>query len=288
MAMLTPFNSRFMVTKFSERIFADLNKDLNTFVLNENNPVKRLEQSVQSCIKYLQRLKEFCKEHPFSSTSEEINFFKHIKPRFKSLLIFYQSLLNIETRKPIGEEQAISAFLGNELKVLHHFFESNISFYQYVRTQSSYLDEHYFVRGTYDVLLDPDQCLVDFDPAFSTTHDHKLAQVLASEMLQNQLQQDLLGIAQRDANGQADPDFQSFDWKQTKCALIELIYSWHATEAFGKRSLKSIAKFIERSFNVSLGNFYDTFDWLCGRQVPTAYLDEMKQAFLLRVEKRLR
>ncbi|RVT98448.1 hypothetical protein EOD41_16795 [Mucilaginibacter limnophilus] len=277
-----------MIAKFSERLYADLNRDLNEYVLGEDNPIKRLEKSVHSCVKYLIRLKEFCKEHDPSTPAEQIEFFKHIKPKFKSLLIFYQSLLSIETRKPIGEEQAICAFLANELKVLHHFFESNLSFYQYVRTEATYLDEHYFVRGSYDVRLDPDQCVIDSDPAFSTTHDHKLAQVLASELLQEQLQQDILRITQREAIVQTESEYRDFDWKQTKCALIELIYSWHATEAFGKKSLKSIVKFIERAFNVSLGNFYDTYDWLCGRQTPTAYLDEMKEAFLLRAQKRLR
>lgn len=277
-----------MIAKFSEKLYADLMRELNEFALEEDVMIRRLERSVKSCIKFLLRLKEFCKAHDPSTPAEQIEFFKHIKPKFKSQLIFYQSLLNIETRRPIGEEQVICAFLNNELKVLHHFFESNLSFYQYVRTQATYLDEHYFVRGAYDVHLDPDQCVVDFDPSFSTTHDHKLAQVIASELLQDQIQQDILRITQKDSVMQTNSDIREFDWKQTKCALIELIYSWHATEAFGKKSLKSIAKFIERAFNVSLGNFYDTYDWLCGRQAPTAYLDEMKEAFLVRAQKRLR
>ena len=277
-----------MITKFSERLYADLSRELNEFVLEEDNAIKRLEKSVHSCLKYLKRLKEFCKEHDPVTPAEQIEFFKKIKPKFKSRLIFYQSLLNIETRKPIGEEQAICAYLANELKILHHFFESNLAFYQYIRTEATYLDEYYFVRGVYDVHLDPDQCVIDFDPAFSTTHDHKLAQVVASELLQDQLQQDILRITQREAIAQTDAEFRDFDWKQTKCALIELIYSWHATDAFGKKSLKSIAKFIERAFNVSLGNFYDTYDWLCGRSSPTIYIDEMKEAFLLRMQKRLK
>jgi hypothetical protein len=176
----------------------------------------------------------------------------------------------------------------NEIRILRHFFESNLSFYQYVRTQATYLDEYYFVRGNYDVHLDPDQCVIDFDPLFSTTHDHKLAQVLASELLQEHLEQAIQRIQQRESVTLTDTELKDFDWKQTKCALIELIYSWHATEAFGKKNLKSIVKFIERSFNVSLGNFYDTYDWLCGRPSPTTYLDEMREAFLLRMEKKLR
>lgn len=274
-----------MILKFSERLYADLHRDLNEITLEEDQTIKRLERSIYSCLKYLRKLKDFCKLNSPKTEDDEIQFFKSIKPKFKSQLIFYQSLLNIETRKPIGESQVVSDYFLNELRILHHFFESNLSFYQYVRTNASYLDQYYFVRGNYDVHLDPDQCIIDFDPEFSTTHDHKLAQVLASELLQEHLAQSILRFSQKEAIVQADPEMREFDWKQTKVALIELIYSWHATEAFGKKNLKSIVKFIERAFNISLGNFYDTYDWLCGRQTPTAYLDEMKAAFLTRLQK---
>lgn len=277
-----------MITKFSDRLYADLNKDLNALALEEEQLIKRLERAIHIFLKYLRKLKDYCKLNDPGTPEEEILFFKTIKPKFKSQLIFHQSLLNIEIRKPIGDGQVVSDYFANEIKILHHFFESNLSFYQYVRTASTYLDEYYFVRGNYDVHLDPDQCIIDFDPMFSTTHDHKLAQVMASELMQEHLEQTILKIGQKDMIMQIDSEFRDFDWKQTKCALIELIYSWHATEAFGTKNLKSIVKFIERSFNVSLGNFYDTYDWLCGRPSPTAYIDEMKEALLLRMQKRLR
>ncbi|WP_121811248.1 RteC domain-containing protein [Mucilaginibacter kameinonensis] len=277
-----------MIAKFCDRLFADLNKDLNEVTLEEHEDMRRLERSVRLCLRYLQKLKDFCKTHEPASPAEEINFFKHIKPKFKAQLIFYQSLLNIESRKPVGKGATVAKYYQNEIRVLKHFFESNLSFYQYVRTQGCYLDDYYFLRGTYDIHLDPDQCMIDFDPVFSTSHDHKLAQVIAHELLQHYLEQALRTVGRRESLVQADNDFQDFDWKQTKCALIELIYSWHATEAFGKKSLKSIARFIERSFNISLGNFYDTYDWLCGRPSPTVYIDEMKAAFLMRVQKKLK
>lgn len=277
-----------MITKLSDRLYADMSKDLNALMLEEAQLIKRLEKSIHTCLKYLRKLKDYCKLNDPGTPAEEIVFFKHIKPRFKSQLIFHQALLNIEIRKPIGDNQVVTDYYLNEIKILNHFFESNLSFYQYVRTEATYLDQYYFVRGNYDVHLDPDQCIIDFDPAFSTTHDHKLAQVLANELLQGYLMESISKISQRESITTTDPEFRDFDWKQTKVALIELIYSWHATEAFGKKNLKSIVKFIERAFNISLGNFYDTFDWLCSRQSPTLYIDEMKKAFLLRVEKKLK
>ncbi|RCH56827.1 hypothetical protein DJ568_02940 [Mucilaginibacter hurinus] len=277
-----------MLTKFSDRLYADLNRDLNALVLEEDQLIKRYERSIHACVKYLKKLKDHCKTNDPGTPAEEILFFKTIKPKFKSQLIYYQSLLNLEVRKPIGDCNVIADYLRNEGKVLHHFFESNLSFYQYVRTHATYLDDYYFVRGNYDVFLDPDQCVVDFDPTFSTTHDHKLAQVLATELLQEYIDHTIQLVTQKDGIVQLDADFKDFDWKQTKVALIELIYCWHETEAFGKKNLKSIVKFIEKAFNISLGNFYDTFDWLCGRSSPTTYIDEMKEAFMIRIQKRLK
>lgn len=277
-----------MILKFSERLYADLNKDLNTLLLEEDHLVKRLEQSVHICLRSLRKLKDFCKAHEPGSAEDEIRFFKQIKPKFKCQLIFHQSLLNIELRKPIGDTKVISDYYGQEINILNHFFESNRSFFQYVRTQATYLDQHYFMRGQYDVQLDPDLCVIDFDPAFSTSHDNKLAQVLASALLQEHLEQAILRLSRKEVIAGADQELTDFDWKQTKVALIELVYSWHATEAFGKKNLKSIVKFIERAFNISLGNFYDTYDWLCGRPSPTLYIDEMKEAFMTRLQKKLK
>jgi len=277
-----------MLKKFSDRLYADLNRDLTALALEEQQPVKKLERSVHTCVKCLHKLKEFCKAHEPTDQEEEIAFFKGVKPRFKALLIFNQSLLNLEIRKPVCEGESMIDFLRNEVRILQHFFECNLTFYHYVRSEATYLDDRYFVRGQYHVHLDPDQSFVDHDPSFSTTHDHKLAQVIANQLLQEHLENEISKSHMRESTFHGDTDLKELQWKQTKVALIEMIYSWHATDAFGKMNLKSLAKFIEKVFNVQLGNFYDTFDWLCGRPCPTVYIDEMREAFLLRVQKKLK
>src|ERR1700761_9401327 len=119
-----------MITKFSDRLYADLNKDLNALHLEEAQVIKRLEKSIHVCIKYLRKLKDYCKLNDPGSPAEEIVFFKQIKPKFKAQLIFFQSLLHIEIRKPIGEGQVVCDYYMNEIRILNHFFESNLSFYQ--------------------------------------------------------------------------------------------------------------------------------------------------------------
>jgi putative methionine-R-sulfoxide reductase with GAF domain len=45
-----------MITKFSDRLYADLNKDLNELMLEEEQVIKRLEKSIHVCLKYLRKL----------------------------------------------------------------------------------------------------------------------------------------------------------------------------------------------------------------------------------------
>jgi hypothetical protein len=78
-----------MITKFSDRLYADLNKDLNALMLDDEQVIKRLEKSIHVCIKYLRKLKDYCKLNDPPTSADEIIFFKHIKPKFKSQLIFF-------------------------------------------------------------------------------------------------------------------------------------------------------------------------------------------------------
>ncbi len=51
--------------------------------------------SVLLIIKYLKELAAYVDEHPLTNETDEIHFFKWVKPCFTSKLIFYQKLRNI-------------------------------------------------------------------------------------------------------------------------------------------------------------------------------------------------
>jgi len=52
-----------MLSKLGDRLYADLNKDLNALTLEEGQLIKRLEKSVHVCLKYLRKLKDHCKHY---------------------------------------------------------------------------------------------------------------------------------------------------------------------------------------------------------------------------------
>ena len=280
-----------MINKFGERVYEDLNRDLTAIKMDEQQLFKGLEQSILTCIKSLDRLKAFFKEHQPKSLEEEITFFKEIKPKFKSLLLFYQQLLNIESRKPIGDREMIADYYLKELKILTHFFESNISFYQYIRSGASHLDSRFFVRGEYDIHLEPHEGLIDADTLFNTSHDSKLAQVLAHELLITCLEKKILAIHH---NHHVDLksllEEERIVWTQTNTALIELIYGWKETKAIndGKLSIERIVRYMEKVLHVKLDNCYDTWSYICQRANKTIYVDEMKMSLLEKIAQKSR
>jgi len=132
---------------------------------------------------------------------------------------------------------------------------------------------------------------VDADTAFSTSHDSKLAHVIAHELLLAYLEKTILRV-----NSREDIDLYTFIeeemmvWTQTNTALSENIYGWKETKAInhGKTSIARITAYMQRVFHVDIGSISDNWIYICERANKTIYLDEMKKAVLERMNNRLK
>ena len=65
----------------------------------------------------LKRVKEL-EEELAEMKKGEIDFFKNIKPKFTSKLIYYNAIYKIESKKPHGGERVLKKYLNNELEKL--------------------------------------------------------------------------------------------------------------------------------------------------------------------------
>ena len=140
------------------------------------------------CVDYLQEilgeLKAFIVSYPFASPEEEIHFFKELKPLIASKIIYYNSVYKIEVRFPSGSEEVQRDYLLSETDRISKSFQRNLAFYQYHRTKATYLDRQYFMRGKPDIQIIVDSFYYETDPQFSTSHDFKVAKILANELLE--------------------------------------------------------------------------------------------------------
>jgi hypothetical protein len=248
--------------------------------------IKKTELSVLCVKTCLQTLKEYICNNPFQTPDEEIIFFKEIKPSIYRKLIFYVEVFKIESKRPVGNSCDQKKYLLREQKKLRSFFDENVDFYTYYRNTSTHLDEKYFLRNKLDIHLFLDDFTYDTDPCFSTSHDYKVSRILANDMLNTYLNDELQSLDQKKDQPHPDADKCKSDWTDPKIGLIELVYALVAKGCInnGSCDIKEIMHLFESIFNIDLGDFYRTFLEIKTRQNPTKFLDSLRSALIHKIE----
>ena len=215
------------------------------------------------CVDYLQEilgeLKTFIISYPFASTEEEIHFFKELKPLLASKIIYYNTVYKIEVRFPSGSEDVQRDYLLSETDRISKSFQRNLAFYQYHRTKATYLDRQYFMRGKPDIQIIVASFYYETDPQFSTSHDFKVAKILANELLEIYLTNRLHELERREQRKRVKNGFTGkvLRWTGTKRALVELVYALDACGCLNKGTvdIKEIVAYFEYVFDIDLGGF---------------------------------
>ena len=246
------------------------------------------KQSIPICQKALQDLKIRINKSPFHSKKEEIFFFKEFKPQIAGKLIYFVLVFNIETLKPSGTEKQLKKYFCNHLKIMNLFKKENASFYQYYRSNGTFLDEKYFIRNQSDLHLALDHNASNYDTTFNTSHDQKVAQIIAYDFLLEYLH-DQLNKTEQNLFSEISKTIpvSKLKWTDNKNSLIELIYALQATGSFnnGKADVKEIAAFFETAFDTNLGDLYRNYHELRYRKVNrTKYIDTLKENIIKRMD----
>lgn len=234
--------------------------------------------SMAICQDYLRDLKVLFLAHVPESDSEEVDFFKSVKPRFFSERMYrferYQFLVN----RPVGTVELVRAYLEGELLVLNRFFEAYRFQYLYFRTGSAEFDGLYFVRGAvlpFGVL----SLELDADPGYSTAMDYLFSRFMALERLREELLSELAllcpplplvpGVGVLGAGGSSGGvdglseaglgagrgGLKRFDWTGEVINLVELGYGiWLSGQLNeSKAGLQDIFRWLEESFGLEIG-----------------------------------
>lgn len=248
--------------------------------------LKKTEQSIYCISSCLKQLKEYISQNSFQTQEDEILFFKEIKPSIYSKLIYNVKVFNIESKRPNGSDKSQRRYLQNELNKLEKFFAENLEFYQYMRNKMAYLDDKYFVRGKHDLHLYIDTFYFDTDPAFSTSHDFRVAKIMANDLLCVYLKTELATIDRKEFKRTDQVRKSKYAWTDSKISLVELIYALQACGCInnGSVDIKEIALFVETIFDIDLGDFYRTYLEIKNRQNPPKFLDTMRTALIKKIE----
>lgn len=199
-------------------------------------------------------------------------------------------MLHILIRKPIGNNDAIINYFENHLKELTCFFNANQDFYQYYRLKSTHNDAIYYVRQRKELQYMMDTNLNNFEPAFSSSHDHILAQIIANDRLVSFLQQQIESTNYPQnfphVEYMGSLQDQDFQWTDSKSALIELIYALHTSKSInnGKCDIRELTAYFEKVFAVKINDIYRGFQDIKSRNNQTKYIDSLKTALQNKID----
>lgn len=234
-------------------------------------------------------LKNQLQTYVFASKEEEIFFFKNQKPELLGRLLYFYKIYRIETQCPTGSNEVIKHHINMELDSLTYFFNRNLDFYQYYRSNSTIYDEYYFIRGKTDIRLCIDSAQFDKDPNFSTGYDYKVAKILANEMLRIYLNKKLQKLEnesyiekqQHSINSKTPVRFTG-----KKAALIELGYALVSSGDInhGNIEIKEFMNFLSSMFNIDLGGYYDAYIAMKERKDRTTYLRKLTDNLIKRMD----
>lgn len=217
------------------------------------------------------------------SIEEEIEFFKHCKPQVTCKLIYFNECLKIEVNKPQASQKTVKKYYAVQLKKFEKFAMENATFFNYFYNNHQYLDHCYFLRNKEDYKLDIDSYNFQNDRVFSTSHDYKVAQILANKQLQEFVIAKLLELTK------VKPVTESkiLKWTGSKVGMVELIYALHTIGVFnhGSSDIREIAKGLSSAFEIDIGQFHRIFYEISNRKSDrTKFLNTLKEGLLNRMD----
>ncbi|PIF60619.1 RteC domain-containing protein [Flavobacterium sp. 11] len=273
---------------FAESLMSELEHQLKLIHLETENPLQLAEQAIKNSIAALERLKTFFIKYKQLTKKEEIEFFRNIKPKFASKLIYYNKIYTIETNKPLGSQKTMGKYYKAELLALKVFFKKNHEFYRYYRTGNNCLDNKYFIRAKYDLKLMVDSFYFQLDHRFATSHDYIVARILANDEIKVFLEEQITKLGRKTIAIQSPSQLSKGPkWTGSKVELIELIYALHTEGVFnnGTSGLKEVITYFETAFNIDLGQFNRVFLEIRNRKSErTKFLNTLKNKLMIRMD----
>jgi len=278
------------------KISQDLEKNLFELKSENDHILSYSKEAMIICTAAFLDLKNTIRQTDFFDRQDEIEFFKNIKPKVYSKLIYFTNIFSIESKRPHSSNKVQRKYLNAELDKLQIFVNDNLDFYKYYKCNDTLFDTHYFVREMAEIRPCIGSLHFLVDPDFSTSHDNTVAVFIANENLSTYLK---LEIAKLDSKfGNSDPllkevEFINFKyfWTDTKIALIEIIYAFDVVGVIkgenGKKiEIKKLAEFFGKILHIDLREIYVAFSGMKDRKKDrTKFLDYLRDSLIGRMDK---
>jgi hypothetical protein len=276
-----------MIQEFSNKLLRQLEDDLASTSAQVTDPFVKMRQSLKIIGQSMDKLRLAFLETTASDT-QEIHFFKTIKPAFYKWKIFHAELYLIASNAPMGGGEIQRAYFEAELIVVERFLNAHPFQYQYFKMDMSELDRFYFLRNAVapDALL-PE--LPDVEPLFSTPADYLFAKLRAFEMLREWLWERINFLKRHPVlSFDAGQQKSELTWTGEKVHLAELAYGLYLSGQInnGQAGLAQVFRWMEEHFSVTIGIPAKRFAEMRGRKrlSRTQFLDSLKDLMVRKMD----
>lgn len=282
-------NYLLMLQEISNRLLSQLENDLEKSYFQAKDPFQRWTTALKLVREALKKLKVHFDDHHFKDKTDEISFFKHIKPAFYHWNIYYTELYEIESHLPKGDVPKQIEFLELELQYIARFFRQYAFLYQYYKLNADELDNLYFIRGA-----EPQNILLpnipDLNPEFSTSCDYLFSKFRAYESLKDWLIEKIMMLRKNPATPfEPGAEAGELHWTGDTINLAEIGIGIHQTLQVnnGSASIADIFRGLEETFHVNLGIPSKRVSELRRRKRldRTQYIGEMRDSIERRFDK---
>lgn len=260
---------------YCNEIYQDMKSELQEIQSLKENVLQQAEESFLVTYKALEKLKAFILEYTFTG-EEEIDFFKHVKPRFQAELIYYGELFYLHSTMPVGNKEMLKHY-QRQMAHIRAYFQRHQYLFTYFRLASTNLDDHLFKREAPLLPFIPEKPCLHMDNRFATIGSYRFSMFRAYIHLKAYLEKKIFKLK----NPTLKTREQKLKWTAPKVALVELTYAFKAAGVFnhGQVSIRDIATHLEEVFQQDMSQYYRTFQEIRIRKTGRAnFLDRLKRS----------
>lgn len=228
---------------FCNTFFYEFELEIENIINTYSDTIIQAKQALLYIEKKLKELFKWLKKYVFESVEDEIHFFKELKFKITSKYIFYKKILDIEFNSPTNNKKLKIRYYEEVLNTCYQFSNKDKEFYKYFRSGSSYNDHLYFTRNANKQIINSNIISINFDVKLCTSHDLKVASIIANDILEIYLEEKIDEI-NNSYNTKLLDTKSKLTWTGTKIEMVELIYSLYYQKIFngGKAEIKEIAE----------------------------------------------
>ncbi len=256
--------------EFTISLKQDMLGSLHTIGAKDIATVDKAREAIFLLENAFGRLKTFICSYDFKDEKEEVYFFRDFKPSLFCHLAYYRKVYEIET----GGKRKES--LEEEILIIRRFYDRYREFCRYYRSGDTHFDSYYFLRGKPGIHM-ADAFYWERDPACSSCGDLLVTQILANELLEKYLNEELNKLKENEEKRYTGT---GLIWTLSKTDLCELSVPILLLGGIngGRITQQEYRKRLERAFNIDLETFSRTLCDLKIRKNPTQFLDKLRKA----------